>query len=182
MRKIVAEMFVSLDGVVEAPEKWVPPYAGEEFSERISKSQAESDALLIGRRTYEVFAGSWPGRGTEDPVAAHMHNVKKLVVSTTLDHADWNNTTLVTGDIGKELTAIKQQPGQNITVAGSATLVRWLLREKLLDELSLLIFPVVLGRGLRLFGDDGEGVPLRLVDSRSFDTGILSVVYAPADV
>jgi dihydrofolate reductase len=139
-----------------------------------------SDALLVGRRTYEVFAGSWPGRGTEDPMAAYMNNVEKYVVSTTLEHADWNNSTLVTGDLGKEITALKERPGKNINVAGSATLVRWLLRENLLDELWLLVFPVVLGEGQRLFPAGSDRSSLRLVEFRTVDTGILSVVYAPS--
>jgi dihydrofolate reductase len=180
MRKIVAGMFVSLDGVVEAPEHWVGPYAGEEFGAALGQSAAESDALLLGRRTYEIFAASWPARGTEDPMAAHLNNVRKHVVSTTIKSPDWNNSTVVTGDIGKEIAAIKERPGRNINVAGSATLVRWLLRENLLDELWLLVFPVVLGEGQRLFGD-GDRARLRVVDCSTFSTGILSVVYAPAD-
>lgn len=181
MRKIVAGLFVTLDGVVESPETWVSPYAGEEFGQAISGSMASSDALLVGRRTYEVFAASWPGRGTEDPMAAYMNNVRKYVVSTTLERTDWNNSTLVTEEIGKEITAIKEQPGKNINVAGSATLVRWLLREGLLDELWLLIFPVALGEGQRLFPDGSDRAALRVLETRTFTTGVVSVTYAPAD-
>ncbi|TCC45431.1 dihydrofolate reductase [Kribbella pittospori] len=180
MRKIAARLFVSLDGVVEAPETWVPPYAGDEFTETMLASMAESDALLVGRRTYEVFAASWPERGTEEPMAAYMNTVPKFVASTTLDRADWNNSTVLNGDIGKEITALKQQTGKNINVAGSATLVEWLLRQQLLDELSLLIFPVIVGKGQRLFTDGGDKVPLRLLESRSFTTGVQSAAYAPA--
>ena len=181
MRKIVAALFMSLDGVVEAPDKWTFPYFNDEVGQAIGSSMAASDTVLLGRRTYQEFAGVWPGRGTDDPVGAWMNNTPKLVVSTTLDTVEWQNSTLLGGDVAEELTRLKEQPGKDISITGSATLVRSLLGEGVLDELDLLVFPIVVGSGKRLFEDGGEQVPLRLVDATTFSTGVLSLTYTPAD-
>ena len=181
MRKIVAALFMSLDGVVEAPDKWTFPYFNDEVGQAIGSALAASDTVLLGRRTYQEFAGDWPGRGTDDPVGAWMNNTPKLVVSTTLDTVEWQNSTLLGGDVAEEPTRLKEQPGKDISITGNATLVRSLLGEGVLDELDLLVFPIVVGSGKRLFEDGGEQVPLRLVDATTFSTGVLSLTYTPAD-
>jgi dihydrofolate reductase len=172
-------MFVSLDGVAEAPEQWHFPYFNEEMEAVVDGNMAAADTLLLGRHTYEQWAAFWPEQSGQ--LADYMNHTPKVVVSTTLKQVDWQNSTVISGDVGAEITRLKQQPGQNIGVNGSITLVRWLLRERLLDELSLLVHPIVLGSGRRLFGDDGDRTPLALLSSKTLSTGVLSVVYAPAD-
>ncbi|HEU4947014.1 MAG TPA: dihydrofolate reductase family protein [Kribbella sp.] len=180
MRKITAGLFISLDGVVEAPETWHFPYFNDEMGAVVGAQAAEGDTMLLGRNTFEMFAGYWPNQGSEVEMAEQMNSTAKLVVSTTLDNVDsWQNSTLLKGDPIEELTALKGQPGKNINVVGSITLVRSLLRAKVLDELSLLIHPIVVGHGVRLF-DEGDSIPLELVSSTTFTTGVLHTVYRPA--
>ncbi len=181
MRKIVAGLFVSLDGVAEAPNRWVFPYMTDVVGQVVGASMETSDAMLLGRRTYEEWAGYWPDKTAEDdPYADYINSVPKHVVSTTLKTPlAWRNATLVTGDPRTEIATLKQQPGKDIAVSGSISLVGWLLREGLLDELSLLVFPVVVGSGKRLF-DGPNQVPLTLVQSRAFDNGVLSLRYERA--
>jgi dihydrofolate reductase len=180
MRKIVAGLYVSLDGVTESPEKWTFPYFNDEVGQVIASQMAEADAGLLGRRTYQEFAAYWPDKTAEDnPVADYINNMPKFVISTTLQSVEWRNSTLITGDVAVQLTQLKQQPGKNISVTGSATLVRSLLREGLLDELRLLLYPVVVGTGRRLFEDGGDQVALKLVDSKAFSTGVVSLTYEP---
>jgi dihydrofolate reductase len=180
MRKIVAAEIVSLDGVVESPDDWTPRYFNRDVGEAIGASMAASDTLLLGRRTYEEFAAVWPERGTDNPIGAWMNNTPKRVVSTTLESVDWQNSELIKGDFVDEITKLKQQPGGNISINGSATLVRSLLNEGLLDELSLIVYPVVRGSGKRLFPDGAEQTELALSDVRRFDTGLLWLTYRPA--
>ncbi len=182
MRKIVAGLWLSLDGVMESPEKWSFPYANDEVGQAIGAQFAASDAMLLGRRTYQEFAAVWPQRTSTEfgPVADAMNNTPKYVVSTTLDTVEWQNSTLLKGNLAEELTRLKQQPGKNITISGSATLVRSLLRAGPLDELQLFVCPIIVGMGRHLFEAGGEQVPLKLVDSKAFSTGVLSLVYAPA--
>jgi dihydrofolate reductase len=180
MRKITAGLFISLDGVVEAPETWHFPYFNDEMGAVVEGTATESDTMLLGRNTYEMFAGFWPQQGSDVQMADQMNNTPKLVVSSTLDSVDeWQNSTLLKGDPYEELTAIKEQPGKNLNIVGSITLVRSLLRAKVLDELSLLIHPIAVGRGVRLF-DEGDSVPLELMSSTTFSTGVLHTVYKPA--
>ncbi|MCW6009620.1 dihydrofolate reductase family protein [Micromonospora sp. CPCC 205371] len=176
MRKIVAGFFISLDGVVEAPETWHFPYFNDEMGGAVQAMMGE--AMLLGRRTYEGFAEYWPN--STDEFADHMNNTPKYVVSQTLTSADWQNSTLISGDVVKELTRLKEEPGGTISTTGSGTLVVSLLREGLIDELHLLLHPIVVGSGKRLF-DDGAQVPLRLIDSKTFSTGVLHLVYERAD-
>jgi dihydrofolate reductase len=180
MRKIVSALQMSLNGVVEAPERWVFPhgYSNEEVEQEIGSSMATSDAMLLGRVTYEEFAGYWPQQ-TGD-IADFMNATPKLVVSTTLRAAEWQNSTVINGDLAEELTRLKQRPGKSINVVGSATLVRSLLREGLLDELKLLVCPILLGGGRRLFDGGDAEVPLRLADAKTFSTGVQSLTYTPA--
>lgn len=182
MRKIYAGLYLSLDGVMEAPEKWTFPYSNDELGQAIGAQFAASDALLLGRRTYEEFAAVWPQRTSVEfgPVADAMNHTPKYIVSTTLNTVDWQNSTLIKGNVVEELTRLKQQPGKNIAISGSATLVRSLLRDGVLDELQLLVCPIVVGSGRRLFEDGGQQTPLKLEDSKAFSTGVLSLVYAPA--
>lgn len=180
MRKIVAGLFVTLDGVVESPDKWQFPYFNEEMGEAVTAQMDATDAMLLGRRTYEEFASYWPTADVNDPFTARMNNTPKYVVSTTLDAVTWQNSTLINGNIVEELTRLKQQPGKNIGVTGSGTLVRSMLRDNLLDELLLLVHPVVVGSGKRLFPDGGDPVALTLVGSQTFHTGVLCLTYRPA--
>jgi dihydrofolate reductase len=181
MRDFVAVEFVSVDGVVEAPEKWTTPYIDEEVGQAMQAGMGASDGMLLGRRTYEEFAAYWPDKTSEDdPYADYINATQKFVVSTTLRSVEWRNSTLITGDVAEKLTELKQQPGKGLTIIGSPTLMRSLLREGLLDRLDLLLFPLVVGSGKRLF-DEGIGeLPLSLVDSRAFKGGVVSLAYAPA--
>jgi dihydrofolate reductase len=180
VRKIVAGLFMSLDGVVEAPEKWTGPYFNEEIGQVIGAQMASSDTLLLGRVTYQTFAEAFAGDTSGDPVPAQMNNTSKVVVSTTLAGARWQNSTLITGDVADQIKELKDKPGKNINISGSATLVRWLLRGDLLDELDLLVFPVVLGGGQRLFADDGDQAALKLGVFQAFGNGVLHLTYQPA--
>lgn len=180
MRKIIAGLFMSLDGVVSSPEQWQMSYFNDEMGTEVGGLMAAGDVLLLGRRTYQEFAGFFANQ-TGNANADRMNNTPKIVVSTTLTRVEWQNSTLIRGNVVEELTKLKQQPGENINMSGSATLVRSLLRDNLLDELHLLLHPIVVGSGKRLFEDMGEQIALKLVDSRAFSTGVLSLTYLPAD-
>jgi dihydrofolate reductase len=181
MRKIVAGEFVSLDGVMEAPHEWHFPYWSDEMGAVVGDQMANADAMLLGRVTYQEFASFWPDKTEEEtPGAGHMNGVQKYVVSTTLDDVSaWQNSTLITGNVTDELAKLKQQPGKDIGVTGSATLVQSLLREGLLDELRLLVHPITLGRGKRILDEKAGQVPLTLVESRALPNGVMYLVYAP---
>jgi dihydrofolate reductase len=180
MRRIVAGLFMSLDGVVEAPEHWQAPYFDEEMGQVLGAQMAAADTLLLGRRTYQEFAAFWPNQPSEVPFAGYINAIPKLVASTTLDSVEWQNTTLLSGDVAEELSKLKQQPGKDISIYGSGTLVRSLLGAGLLDELGLLVCPIVVGRGRHL-AEDGDQLPLKLVAARTLGTGVLSLTYTPAD-
>ncbi len=179
MRKITAGLFMSLDGVIESPGEWHFPYFNEEMGETVGAQMMAADCMLLGRVTYQEFAGFWPGK-TEDEYEGsdYMNGTPKFVVSTTLDSVDeWQNSTLLKGDFVEEITHLKQQEGQNIGVTGSATLVRSLLQHDLLDELHLLVHPIVIGHGKQLFPDGTGQIPLQLLDSKIFENGVLYLVY-----
>jgi len=182
MRKVTAGLFVSLDGVTESPEEWQLPYFNDEMGEAVGAAMAAADAMLLGRVTYEEFASYWPGVSSEDqPFADHMNNTSKYVVSRTLEEPlEWNNSTLIKGNVAEEISRLKRQPGKDIGITGSVTLVQSLLQEDLLDELGLMIHPIVLGSGKRLFEDGGDQKALELVDSKTFSTGVLYLTYQPA--
>ncbi|WP_433241248.1 dihydrofolate reductase family protein [Streptosporangium sp. CA-135522] len=180
MRKIIAGFFMSLDGVVEAPQNWHFPYFNEEMGEAVGAQTSEADAMLLGRQTYEEFAAHWADKGSDVPFADQINNTPKYVVSTTMEKAQWRNSTLIRDNVAEELTKLKQQPGKSILVNGSATLVRSLLRDDLLDELRLLIHPIIVGSGQRLFADGAEQKGLKLVESKTFSTGVLNLIYHPA--
>jgi dihydrofolate reductase len=179
MRKIIAGMFITLDGVVEAPERWNPPYYDDELNQAVMPLLAAAGAHLYGRRSYELFRGVFTGPAAP-PHAGMMTSTPKIVISATLKDPDWGPTTVISSDITAALTELKQQPGQDITVGASATLVRFLLAEHLLDELRLLVHPVVAGRGKRLFAEASSRVPLTLLDSRPHRNGVITLRYAPA--
>jgi dihydrofolate reductase len=179
MRKIVAGLFVSVDGVVEAPETWIGPYFSPEVGQHIGSLMAAGDTLLLGRVTYQTFAASFAGN-TSDPMAAQMNTIPKVVVSTTLDGAEWENSTLIRRDVGTEITRLKQQSGKNINISGSATLVAWLLGQGLLDELDLLVFPVLVGQGKRLFDGDAGKTGLAMAACEAFPAGVTHVAYRPS--
>lgn len=179
MRRIVAWLFMSLDGVTDSPEKWV--MFNDELGEAVDAEAAAADTLLLGARTYELFAASWPQRTVEDdPHADWMNNTPKLVASSTRKSVEWNNSTLIRGNVANELARAKQEPGRNLLINGSPTLVRSLLRADLLDELRLFVHPVVVNRGARLFENMGEGVSLTLSDSQAYSTGVVSLTYKPS--
>ena len=183
MRKIVAGLFISLDGVFEAPDQWHFPYFNDEMGEAVESQMAGSDAMLLGRVTYEEFAAYWPGQtsdGEAGELASFMNETAKYVVSSTMNDAEWKNTTLIDGNNAVDvLNTLKQQPGKDISITGSGTLVRTLLRDGLLDELRLLVQPIVVGHGKRLF-DGGDQIPLTLGDSKTFSMGVLALTYQRA--
>ncbi len=161
MRKIVVSEYLSLDGIMEDPggaEKyehggWTNPYWDDDIQQFQYDALFSSDALLLGRVTYQGFAAAWPTFTDEQGFADRMNNLPKYVVSTTLAKAEWNNSHLIKRNVAEEVSRLKQQPGQNIMVAGSAKLVQMLMEHNLVDEYRLLVYPVVLGSGMRLFGD-----------------------------
>lgn len=179
MREIVATESVSLDGVFEAPEEWSPAYSTEEMNEADASGMASSDALLLGRVTYEELAAFWPNQSDDDPMAEFINNVPKYVVSTTLEAVEWNNSTLIDGNVEEAIDELKHQEGEGIGIVGSGKLVRSLLGYGLLDEIVIRVHPLLLGSGKRLFADDVEGNGLKLVDSTTFDTGVVSLTYRP---
>ncbi|HLT20219.1 MAG TPA: dihydrofolate reductase family protein [Thermomicrobiales bacterium] len=185
MRKLVAGLFLSLDGVYEAPDQWHFPYFSDEMGATVGEGMANADALMLGRVTYQEFASYWPhyeGEGEEKQFADYLNNVQKYVVSNTLESADWNNSTIINGDVMDEIRKLKETPGQNIAMTGSGTLVRSLLRHGLLDELLLLVHPIAVGEGKkRLFEPDKERLPLKLLDSTTIANGVLKLTYGPAD-
>jgi dihydrofolate reductase len=181
MRKLTASFFISLDGVVEAPQNWHFPYFNDEMGAVVGEAIAASDAFLLGRRTYEEWAEFWPTEAAaESPMAGPMNATPKHVVSTTLDKVEWQNSTLIEGDVVEALTRIKQEPGRDISITGSPTLVRSLLKDGVLDELRLLVHPIVVGHGKRLFSDTDAPIPLQLVNAKTFSTGVMALTYAPA--
>jgi dihydrofolate reductase len=180
MRKIISGLFITLDGVVEAPEKWNPPYYDDEMTQAVMPQIAAADTHLYGRRSYELFRAVFTGPGAARiPHAEMMTHAAKVVVSSSLDHPDWGPTTLISRDVAAELGELKRRPGRDISVGASVTLVRFLLRQGLLDELNLLVHPIVVGSGRRLF-EDGESYPLKLLDSRRHRNGVVTLRYASA--
>ncbi len=184
MRKIIVSMFMSLDGVMEDPggsEKtvhggWTFPYWTDEIGGFKLEELFASDALLLGRITYQGFAEAWPGRSDEAGFADKMNGMAKYVVSSTLNKAEWNNSTIIKSNIIEEIAKLKEQPGQDILVAGSGQLIKTLREHNLIDQYRLLVYPIVLGSGKRLF-EEGAKAPLTLVSSKSYSTGVVGLVY-----
>ncbi len=181
MRKLVAGLFMSLDGVVEAPAGWGFKYITEEMTKGMLAGIAQADTVLLGRRTYLEFAQLWPGQSDAVPMASFLNNTPKVVVSATLDAPlVWGPATLIRSNLVEALTRLKEAPGQNIQIPGSPTLVRKLLCEGLLDELSLSICPVVVGPGMRLFDGVVQPVRLKVVHATVLSNGVIGVTYRPA--
>jgi dihydrofolate reductase len=178
MRKVVSGLFISLDGVTESPDQWQFDHFDDDMMAAMTAHIAEEDAVLLGRVTYQEWASYFP-TSSDEPYASHINNVPKYVVSTTLEEVEWNNSTLIKRDFEEEIAKLKQQPGKNIGVAGSPTLVRSLLHRDLLDELTLLVHPVVAGSGKRLFDDGSELKRLNLVDAKTTRTGVAILRYQP---
>jgi dihydrofolate reductase len=177
MGTIQSSLFISLDGVIESPEKWHFDYFNDEMGAAVGALMSGNDATLLGRQTYDEFAGFWPNADVSDPITDQMNSARKYVVSNTLTSAAWQNSTVIQGDVKAELTKLKKDTRLGTT--GSATLVRWMLEQGLVDELHLLVHPVVVGHGKKLFAD-GAKVPLKLVSATTFTTGVLHLVYAPS--
>lgn len=179
MRKIVAGLYVSLDGVVEAPERWTGPYFDEELGQIVGALIAAGDTLLLERVTYQTFAAAFGGQA--GGMADTMNAIPKVVVSATLQRAEWQHSTLITGNVAEAIARLKAQSGKQINMSGSATLVGRLLRQGLLDELNLLVMPVLVGHGKRLFEGEEEPAALRLAASQALGNGVLHLVYRPAE-
>src|ERR687893_929552 len=183
MRKVVASELVSLDGVMGSPQEWAFSYSDDEMEQANASGMDASDALLLGRATYQEFASYWPYQNSADqPYTDYLNSTPKFVVSTTLEEPlEWQNSTLIKGNLAEEITELKRLPGKDITIIGSAALVQSLLADGLLDELRLMVHPLVLGGGKRIFEDGGDQKSLELVESRAFATGVLYLTYRPAD-
>ncbi|TWF78894.1 dihydrofolate reductase [Pseudonocardia hierapolitana] len=190
MRKLVVGSFMTLDGVVQAPGApnedqeggfahggWTVPLFDDELGQRMVALTDRADALLLGRKTYEGFAASWPLVGDEDPIAAKLNRIPKYVVSRTLTTAEWANTTILSGDVAKEVAELREQPGGEIHVSGSGTLVQTLLRHDLVDEFVLVVFPVLVGPGKRLFAEGTAPATLELVETSATGTGVVISTY-----
>jgi dihydrofolate reductase len=185
MRNLVASFFISLDGVVQGPGPeddfalagWTMPYWDDDIGAFIGAGMQAADTLLLGRVTYQGFAAAFAS--STGPDAEIMNSYRKYVVSTTLERAAWNNSSLINGNVAEEVAKLKQQPGRDIGISGSGTLVQSLLRHNLIDELNLLTYPVVLGRGKRLF-EDGVNLSLKLKQSKTSSSGVLLTTYQAA--
>ncbi len=176
MSRLAATLFMSLDGVVESPEKWSFPYWNDEIGKFKHEETFSSDALLLGRMTYEGFAAAWPSRKDPEGFADRFNSMPKHVASRTLKKLEWNNSHLVKGDLAAEVSKLKQQPGKDIVIHGSPGLIRSLMPHELIDEYRLLVYPLVLGHGKRLF-DETSQANLKLVESKTYDTGVVKLVY-----
>src|SRR5215218_6325984 len=177
MRKITAGLFISLDGVVEAPDQWHFPYFNEAFG--------AADTMLFGRKTYDSFAGAWPERetagGEDAEFAKALGDVRKIVVSHQRLELTWRNSEQLQGDLVEAVAALKNEPGGPIATSGSISVVRQLLAAGLLDELRLLVHPIAVRKGMRLFDEGEHPIPLRLISSEAFSTGVLNLVYGPGE-
>jgi dihydrofolate reductase len=185
MRKIVAELFISLDGVVDGLEDWHFPYFTDEMGAAVDAILGTSDTILLGRKTYDSFAGAWPEReaagGEDAEFAKGLGDARKIVVSNQTLELTWRNSEQLTGELVEAVAALKEEPGDtHIAMAGSVSIVRQLLDAGLLDKLHLLVHPIAVRKGTRLF-DDGEApIPLRLISSETFKSGVLNLVYETA--
>lgn len=193
MRTIVAGEFLTIDGVYQGPGGpdedveggftyggWVVPFIDDALGEFIAGMINSADAVLFGRKTYDIFAASWPMTPDDDPVGAKFNNSPKYVVSNTLTSAEWKNTTVLSGDVAAEIAKLKEGDGREIQLAGSGNLIQTLLKNDLLDEFILFLFPVVIGDGKRLFGEGTLPRALKLVNSRAFGSGVVVSTYQRA--
>jgi dihydrofolate reductase len=179
MRTITASYFISLDGVVDAPQAWHFPYANDEMMAVVGAALEGVDALLLGRHTFEEWKAFWPGQ-SGFPLADFMNDTHKYVATSTLTHLGWGPSTIVDGDVVAKVRDLKQQPGGTIAINGSGTLARHLLAAGLIDELHLMVHPLVVGTGKHLFEHGGEPVGLDLASQHLFSNGVAFRVYRPA--
>lgn len=194
MRKIVVNTFLTLDGVMQAPGDpqedteggfqhggWQMPYFDEDSGKIMNESLAAMEALLLGRKTYQIFAAYWPTAPSEDPFSQKFNSIPKYVASTTLKQLDWNHSTLIKKNVPEEVAKLKQQPGSGvISVTGSGNLAQTLMKHNLVDEYVLWVHPLVLGSGKRLFEEGGLPSNLKLVDSKMTGSGVAVLTYHPA--
>ena len=195
MSQVVVFTHLTLDGVMQAPGRpdedrrggfahggWEPPYADPVMAGVAAEGIAKGGALLLGRRTYEDFAAYWPNQPEPNPFTAVLNNTQKYVASTTLkEPLAWSNSTLLKGDAAEAVARLKEQPGKDLVVLGSGELVQSLMRRNLVDEYILLVHPLVLGTGRRLFAEGSPTTALRLVDTKTTTTGVVIVTYQPAE-
>jgi dihydrofolate reductase len=196
MRKLIVNEFMTLDGVMQAPGGaeedtsggfkhggWQMPYADDVFAKSVIEGMTEAGGFLLGRRTYEIFAAYWPNAPEEEQsVAVPLNDLPKYVASATLtEPLEWQNSTLLKGDVADAVAALKRESGKDIHVIGSGELVQTLMQHGLVDEYRLMIHPIVLGDGKRLFRDGGKRKRLRLVDSQITTTGVVIATYEPAE-
>jgi dihydrofolate reductase len=182
MRKITVTENLSLDGIMEAPEKWAFSYQGDDITEFNKAGMLASDALLLGRVTYEEFAAYWPKQTNDKSgITDYLNKTAKFVVSSTLKKTEWENSTIINGNLVEEITKLKQQPGKDISVIGSATLVQSLMQADLIDEYHLFIIPIVLGKGKRLFKDNNDRKALKLIETKAFSAGVVLLTYQPSE-
>jgi len=175
MRKLVVTQFMSLDGVIENP-GWTFPYWNDEIARFKGAETSAGEDMLLGRVTYQGFAAAWPN--SKDQGAPYFNGARKYVVSNTLKTLEWNNSVLINGDVVEEIRKLKQQDGPTIVVHGSANLIQTLIKNDLVDTYRLLIYPLVLGKGERLF-QDGSPINLKLIESRDVGKGVVSFIYEP---
>lgn len=190
MRKLMVTAFVTLDGVMQAPGGsdedrdggfehggWAVPHFDEGLIGLMATVVGRAGALLLGRRTYDIFAATWPLAGADDPIGSRMNSLPKYVASRTLDAVPWQNSTLLTGDVAEAIGDVKRSAGGEIQVHGSAGLIQTLVRHDLVDEFHLLVFPVLVGSGKRLFADGTIPAALKLVDTSTSSTGVVVSTY-----
>jgi dihydrofolate reductase len=180
MRKLVATEYVTLDGVFEAPNQWSFDFWNEEAMTFKFDELFASDALLLGRLTYEGFAKAWPDMTDDKGFADRMNGMPKYVVSTTLQDPEWNNSTVISTDVPKAVAALKEEPGKDLLLAGSGQLLRTLTEQGLVDEYRLMTHPIVVGAGTHLFTEGFDRTVMHLVDTMTFSTGIVVLTYEPA--
>jgi dihydrofolate reductase len=178
MSKVIAAEYLTLDGVMENP-TWTAPYFNEELGEFQHELLFASDALLLGRVTYEGFAAAWPGMQDEQGFADRMNSLPKFVASRTLQKADWN-AQIIEGDVAAAVAQLRREPGQNLLIYGSGELVEYLRRHRLVDTYRLMVHPLVLGSGKRLFADASASTDLKLVSTHTTSTGVLILTYQAA--
>ena len=185
MRKIIANLFISLDGVVEEPADWHFPYFNDEMGAAVDAVFRTSDTMLLGRKTYDDHAGAWPEReaagGEDAEFARALGDARKIVVSRQRLELTWRNSEQLQGDLVEAVAALKNEPGGPIATSGSISVVRQLLAAGLLDELRLLVHPIAVRKGMRLFDEGEHPIPLRLISSEAFSTGVLNLVYGPGE-
>ena len=192
MRKLIVSEFISLDGIIQAPGNaeedteggfteggWTMPYWHDEIGAHFFEAMTQSDALLLGRKTWQIHGGAFEPMPEGDPFGDVMNTMPKYVVSTTLtDASAWRNSTLISSNVAEEIRALKAQDGKNIVIDGSSVLVQFLTQHNLVDEYSLLVYPVVLGNGKKAF-PAGQRINLRLLEARPFPSGVVLMRYVP---